>query len=75
MKNYYTTERYLQLFIKKQYGTNDLLLRKLTFESITAIEHYVRTQPLKEHDKCTNNGAMKHMERLKKIINCAKGNG
>lgn len=74
MKNYRTTERYLQLFIKKHYGTDDMLLRKLTFEFITGFEHYVRTQPLKEHDQCTNNGAMKHMERLKKIMKWAKDN-
>ncbi len=74
MKNYYTTASYLQLFIKKHYDTNDVLLRKLTFEFITGFEHYVRTQPLKEHDQCTNNGAMKHMERLKKIMKWAKDN-
>lgn len=34
MKNYYTTRSYLQLFIKKQYSTNDIPLRKLTFEFI-----------------------------------------
>ncbi len=27
-----------------------------------------------EHDQCTNNGAMKHMERLKKIMKWAKDN-
>ncbi|RFM31847.1 hypothetical protein DXN04_27190 [Chitinophaga silvisoli] len=43
MKNYRTTESYLQLFIKKHYGTNDVLLRKLAFEFITGFEHYVRT--------------------------------
>ncbi|OMP75494.1 phage integrase SAM-like domain-containing protein [[Flexibacter] sp. ATCC 35208] len=41
MKKYRTTESYLQLFIKKHYGTNDVLLRGLTFEFITGFEHYI----------------------------------
>lgn len=60
MKNYHTTESYLQLFIKKHYSTNDVLLRKLTFEFIIGFEHSVRAQPLKEHDQCTDHHQSKY---------------
>ena len=74
MKNYLTTERYLKLFLSKQLKTADILLKNLAYEFITAFEFYVRTQPIKESDPCTNNGTMKHLERLKKIVNWAVKN-
>jgi hypothetical protein len=52
----------------------DILLKDLTYEFITNFEFYIRTQPMKESDPCTNNGTMKHLERLKKIVNWAVKN-
>lgn len=74
MKNYLTTERYLKLFLSKQLKTGDVLLKDLAYEFITAFEFYIRTQPMKESDPCTNNGTMKHLERLKKMVNWAVKN-
>jgi site-specific recombinase XerD len=74
MKNYLTTERYLKAFLSKQLKTADILLKDLAYEFITAFEFYIRTQPMKESDPCTNNGTMKHLERLKKIVNWAVKN-
>jgi site-specific recombinase XerD len=68
MKNYYTTEKYLKDFWKKSYRKDDVLLNDLAFEFITAFEFFVRTHPVKKNDPCTNNGTMKHLERLKKIV-------
>ncbi|THU32539.1 site-specific integrase [Niastella caeni] len=74
MKNYLTTERYLKLFLSKQLKTADILLKDLAYEFITNFEFFIRTQPMKESDPCTNNGTMKHLERLKKIVNWAVKN-
>jgi hypothetical protein len=68
MKNYYTTERYLKNFLKRNYHKGDILLKDLTYEFITAFEFFVRSHPVKRNDPCTNNGTMKHLERLKKIV-------
>lgn len=74
MKNYLTTERYLKLFLSKQLKTADMLLKDLAYEFITNFEFFIRTQPMKASDPCTNNGTMKHLERLKKIVNWAMKN-
>lgn len=74
LKNYYTTLKYLKIFLEKKYKQNDLLLKELRFEFITAFEYFIRNCPIKENDPCTNNGTMKHLERLKKIMNRAARN-
>jgi site-specific recombinase XerD len=68
MKNYYTTEKYLKDFLKKNYHKGDVLLKDLNYEFITAFEFFIRSHPVKKNDPCTNNGTMKHLERLKKIV-------
>lgn len=68
MKNYYTTAKYLKAFMEKKYASGDIYLKQLKFEFITAFEHFIRTSYLKENDPCTNNGTMKHLERLKKMV-------
>jgi site-specific recombinase XerD len=71
MKNYYTTARYLQLFLKAKYKVDDINLKDLNYSFITAFEYFVRSNPIKKNDPCTNNGTMKHLERLKKMISWA----
>lgn len=74
MKNYYSTGLYLQKFMAVQFSAGDIPLNSLTFQFITRFEHYIRTSPLKSGDPCTNNGTMKHLERLKKMITWAHAN-
>ena len=74
MKNYYTTEKYLKQFLKKNYHKGDILLKDLGYEFITAFEFFIRSHPVKKNDPCTNNGTMKHLERLKKIVAWAQKN-
>ena len=74
MKNYFTTARYLKEFLKKKYKVSDIPLKKLNYEFISNFEYFIKTNPLKENDACTNNGTMKHMERLKKIVSWALKN-
>ena len=70
MKNYYTTERYLNKFLKEKIKTDDIYLKQLNYRFITDFEHYLRNyKNSKRQLMLTNNGVMKHLERLKKIIN------
>ena len=74
LKNYFTTERYLREFLKTQSSSGDIYLRQLTYVFLTGFEFFVRSTPLKNYDPCTNNGTMKHIERVKKIIAWAAKN-
>lgn len=74
MKNYYTTEKYLKVFLSQQLKKDDILLKNITYEFITGFEFYIRSSPIKDSDPCTNNGTMKHLERLKKMISWAVKN-
>lgn len=74
LKNYYTTTKYLKVFLGKKYSSKDIFLKELKFEFITALEYFIRNHPIKDSDPCTNNGTMKHLERLKKMINWAVRN-
>ena len=51
-----------------------MALRHLKYEFITGFEHYTRTTSIKYNGPCTNNGAMKHLERLRKMVTWAAKN-
>lgn len=73
MKNYYTTERYLYKFLKKQFKANDIFLKQINYQFITDFEHFLRNYtPKRDRKAPTNNGVMKHLERLKKLLNLAQ---
>ena len=55
LKNYYTTERYVQKYLQSKYPSGDIYLKELRYVFITGFEHYVRSNALKENDPCTNN--------------------
>ncbi|WP_350290912.1 site-specific integrase [uncultured Croceitalea sp.] len=70
LKNYFSTEKYLKEFLQEKLKTNDIYLIQLNYKFIVNFENYIRTYKPKTTRKiCTNNGVMKHMERLRKIIN------
>lgn len=72
LKNYFTTERYLKLFLKKKHQLNDIALSDLNFQFITEFEIFLRkADPLMENNPLSINGIMKHMERLHKLIRLA----
>ena len=69
LKNYFTTERYLKLFLETAHKVKDIALTDLNFQFITEFEFFLRkTTPLMENNPLTNNGIMKHMERLRKMV-------
>ncbi len=72
MKNYYTTEKYLNTFLLKKRKLKDIYLKQLNFRFITDFEHYLRNcRDSKKRLVLGNNGVMKHLERFKKMINLA----
>jgi site-specific recombinase XerD len=72
LKNYFTTETYLKLFLKQKHKTTDIYLSDLNYQFITEFEFFLRTcKPLDPQNPLSNNGLAKHMERLKKIAKLA----
>lgn len=72
MKNYYTTQRYIEKFLREKYYRNDIVLSQLTYKFILDFERYLFNHIPKDHQKAlNNNGIMKHIERLRKMINMA----
>lgn len=73
MKNYFTTQKYLQNFMKKRYNITDIYLSELTFKFITEFEMFLRNHKPTDHQRpLSNNGVMKHIERLRKMISMAE---
>ncbi len=69
LKNYGATEKYLRRFLKYRFKCDDILLAQLSYQFITQFELFLRTtEPLDKSNPLTNNGIMKHMERLRKIV-------
>ena len=71
MKNYYSTERCIKEFLKEKMGVEDIPLKKLNYGFIVDFEQYIRKYKPATRMGCANNGAMKHMERLKKMSRLA----
>lgn len=72
LKNYYTTERYLKRFLKAEIKSTDKYLKQLSYSFIIDFEQYLRKGPsINKGQPLNNNGVMKHLERLKKLMNLA----
>ncbi|MCM4156750.1 MULTISPECIES: site-specific integrase [Flavobacteriaceae] len=72
LKNYHTTSKYLQEFLKKKKKTSDVYLKQINYQFITEFEMFLRNyRAKKERKTCGTNGTMKHLERLKKLLNLA----
>ena len=71
MKNYKSTAIYIRNYLNLKYDAGDIFLKDLSHQFITGFEFHVRNNPIKTGDPCTNNGTMKHLERLKKMVNWA----
>ena len=72
MKNYKTTQKYIIKFIRQKYYRNDIVLSELNYKFLMDFESYLVNYTPKDHQKpLNNNGIMKHIERLRKMINLA----
>jgi len=72
LKNYFTTEKYLKLFLQKKHNRKDIYLSELNYQFISEFEFFLRkSAPLQAKNPLANNGIMKHMERLRKLVTLA----
>ncbi|PTX43612.1 site-specific recombinase XerD [Christiangramia gaetbulicola] len=72
LKNYYTTERYIQRFLRNKLRTNDIYLTQLSYNFIIDFEQFLRNgKSINDAQPLKNNGVMKHLERLKKMTKLA----
>ncbi len=65
-KNYFTTHKYIFLFLKQKHSTTDMFLTELNYKFIIDFERF-----LKQQKSMGNNTVMKHIERLRKMIGLA----
>ena len=71
-KNYTTTMLYLKLFLKEKMNTSDIYLSQLNYKWLLDFESFVKERHPFEHRRpCGQNTAMKHIERLRKMIGIA----
>lgn len=72
LKNYYTTAKYLEEFLRKEKKTDNIFLKHINYKFITEFEIFLRSyKPKKGRKTCGNNGTMKHLERFQKLLNLA----
>lgn len=72
MKNYMTTQKYVVLFLKKKLKVSDVPLSQLSYSFLVDFEMFLRQhQPIDHHKPCGHNTVLKHIERLRKMINVA----
>lgn len=70
MKNYRTTKKYLERFLKSKFRASDIYLVQINYKFIIDFEYFLRNyQPLDHQKPLGNNGVMKHQERFRKMMN------
>jgi len=72
LKNYFTTQKYIVLFLKERYKTSDIYLKSLNYKFLVDFEYFLRKHSPVDHQRpMENNTVMKHIERLRKMIKMA----
>jgi integrase/recombinase XerD len=72
IKHYRVTKRYFQFFLKKQMNQSDIFLSCLNYKFIVDFEAFIQKKNfLNEKQPCGKNAMMKHIVRLRKIVNLA----
>ena len=75
LKNYFTTQKYLQKYLKDRLKLLDINLKEINYKFVMDFEYFLKSfKPLDHHKALSNNGTMKHMERFRKMINVALKN-
>jgi site-specific recombinase XerD len=70
VKNYSATLKHLRGFVLKNYKNTDILLNEINYDFLTRFESY-----LKKDCKNSRNGSLKHIQRLRKVVNLAMKRG
>ena len=72
LKNYFTTQNYVKEFLAERLRKKDIYLSQLSYQFITGLEMFLKNYRPKDHRKpMGQNTVMKHIERLRKMINLA----
>ena len=72
LKNYYTTKTYFQLFLKEVLHRSDIPLSELSYKFLIGYQKFmIERRPLQPKKPCRQNTIMKHIERLRKVVNLA----
>lgn len=69
LKNYLTTEKYIKEFLEENFPSDDIYLKQLDFKFLKDFEFWLR-----DERPCNNNTVIKHIQRLRKIVNIAVAN-
>ncbi|MDP5060657.1 MAG: site-specific integrase [Maribacter sp.] len=72
LTHYRTSQNYVLSFLQKEYTENDRFLRDLDYKFVIGLEDYLRGyRPKHYQGKIGNNAVMKHIQRLRRMINLA----
>ena len=72
LKNYFTTQKYIKLFLINKRKTQDIYLSQLTYGFLVDFEKFLRSHtPEDNQKKMENNTVMKHIQRLRKMVTLA----
>jgi hypothetical protein len=72
LKNYFTTQKYVLKYLQETKNIDDIRLVEINYQFITEFDAYLRSyKPIDHHKLLTNNGVMKHLERLRKVTSMA----
>ncbi|MCW3808096.1 phage integrase SAM-like domain-containing protein [Plebeiibacterium marinum] len=72
LAHYKTTEKYLMDFLSSVKKADDVYIEEIDYQFITEFEHYLRSFEPKDHQRpMSHNVVMKHMTRLRKMLNMA----
>lgn len=75
MKNYFTTQNYIQMFLNKRLRIKDIALSHLSYSFLVDFEIFLKSvKPKGKLKPCGHNTILKHIERLRKMINLAMKN-
>lgn len=70
--HYKTSQKYLLLFIRKEYNSDNRFLDELDFSFVVGFESFLRSyQPNHYTKRIGNNAVMKHIQRLRRMVNLA----
>lgn len=71
-RSYKTSQRYILEYIKSKYKTSDVYLENLNYQFIIGFENFLRNYVCKKSLRIIgNNTTIKHIKRLRKMINMA----
>ena len=75
IKHYRVSKRYFKFFLEKRMNLSDIFLSQLNYKFITDFEVFIQQNNfLNDNQPCGKNAMMKHIVRLRKIVNLAINN-